>query len=303
MSTYKTISQQIKEIDNWLRLATLLHGPLKQTLLCVLHNRNKLAYQGLPEDPSELYKELSTTHQKTIKDLVKRKILKKDQLEILLPSNGENKTYSDTFDVTLIVVLIINCTTLPQPVGGWNQKSPLESDPSVAANALRGREWRNYMNHADAKTVDKTIFNQKWTEGMAIIKGLGGSVKDAAILKTASLDRKSEVLIQSLMEFNQRKISHLQSEVNNLKVEVASATNRLDSAANKLDEQGEEIKLLENRRDEQNDAIQDQLANHSQALNQLQNISEEVNQLNSLNKECSPTHAGKFKNMIIHVIN
>ena len=287
MSTYKTISQQIKEIDYWLRLATLLHGPIKQALLCVLHNRNKLAYQGLPEDPSELYKELSTTHQKTIKDLVKRKILKKDQLEILLPSNGENKTYSDTFDVTLIVVLIINCTTLPQPVGGWNQKSPLESDPSVAANALRGREWRNYMNHADAKTVDKTIFNQKWTEGMAIIKGLGGSVNEAENLKTASLDPKSEVLIKSLMEFNHQKISHLQSEISSLKTKVASNTNRLE-------DQGEEtkrIKLDDSILDEQIDAIKDQLVNHSQALNQLQSISKE---LKSLNKKCLPTQTGKF---------
>ena len=35
MSTYKSLKDQIKEIEYWLRLATLLHGPIKQYLLSV----------------------------------------------------------------------------------------------------------------------------------------------------------------------------------------------------------------------------------------------------------------------------
>ena len=109
----KSISQQIKDIDLWLRLAVFLHGPLKQHLLIVLHNKNNQGYQGLPEDPTELYTELSTVHCGTkIKELRKIRGLNNDQLEVLLPTNGENKTYSDTFDVTLLVVLIIHFTTL-----------------------------------------------------------------------------------------------------------------------------------------------------------------------------------------------
>ena len=145
MSAYKSISQVIKEIEYWLRLATILHGPLKQNLLCVLHNKsNNPSYQGLPEHPSELYKELSTTHKSAINKLVKAKV--KDQLEILLPKNSDNKTYSEAFDVTLLVVLIINCTTLSPPQDGW-YKTPPDSDTGVAANVVRGREWRSEVKY------------------------------------------------------------------------------------------------------------------------------------------------------------
>ena len=130
MSTYKSIPQTIKEIDYWLRLATFVNGPLKQQLLCVLHNKNNQAhYQGLPEDPADLYTTLSTTHKNTFDKLKKNNILKKDQLELLLPTN-ENETDSRTFDVTLIVVLIINCTTLPAPLVGWKSK-PLDITSTV----------------------------------------------------------------------------------------------------------------------------------------------------------------------------
>ena len=168
MSTYKSLKDQIKEIEYWLRLATLLHGPMKQYLLSVLHNKqNDPTYQGLPEDPTELYNELSTVHNGKIKRLRKKGILKDDQLELLLPTNGDNKTYSGAFDVTLLVVLIINCTTLPAPTHGWNTL-PLDSDTSIAANVLRAREWRNILMHEDANAITITVFHSKWNEGFAL---------------------------------------------------------------------------------------------------------------------------------------
>ena len=74
-------------------MATLLHGPIKQYLMNILHNKqNDPSYKGLPEEPTELYKELSTVHKGIINRLKRRKILKDDQLEILLPTNGDKKT-------------------------------------------------------------------------------------------------------------------------------------------------------------------------------------------------------------------
>ena len=132
-----SIKQLIQKIKFWLRLAILLHGPLKENYLCILHNKkNDPSYRGLPEDPAELYKELSTTHKRTLNKLVKDKVLKKHDHEILLPKNTGNKTDSSQFDVTLITVLIINCTTLQPPRDGWNQRLPPTNDPSVAANIL-----------------------------------------------------------------------------------------------------------------------------------------------------------------------
>ena len=185
--------------------------------MSVLHNKqNDPIYQGLPENPKELYKELSTVHIGTIKKLRKKGILKDDQLEILLPKNGDYKTYSKAFDVTLLAVLIINCTTLPPPVNGWNQKVPLDSDTSIAANVLRAREWRNFLNHVDANVINTILFQSKWKEGVDIIQGLGGTLNDLVKLKTISLDPRDDVVNRSLMDFNRRKIAHLEKKVNNL---------------------------------------------------------------------------------------
>ena len=91
-----TIKNLIKEIEFWLHLAILLHGPMKENFLCVLHNKkNDPTYQGLPEDPAELFKELSTTHRKTLNKLVREKVLNKNDLKI-----RPTQVTSITFDIS-----------------------------------------------------------------------------------------------------------------------------------------------------------------------------------------------------------
>ena len=268
MSTYKTIKQVINEVDYWLRLATYLHGPLKEQLLCVLHNKDNLSYQGLPEDPSLLYKELSTIHKGVIDKLTKKGVLKKDQLEVLLPTNGNQKTFSEAFDVTLLVLLIINCTTLPPPVNGWYQP-PLDSDTSVAANILRARAWRNFLNHTDANSIDQKSFDSKWTEAVGILQGLGGSVKEMTALKTISLDPKHEVVMKSLMDFNQLMIEELKIQVDALKdISKQTVMNR------------EDIKEFEERSNEVNERLDEQTRINSAGIDVLHNKMEENNDEN-----------------------
>ena len=287
MSTYKSISQVIKEIEYWLRLAIVLHGPLKQNLLCVLHNKNNdPSYKGLPEDPSELYKELSTTHKSVINKLVNAKVLKKDQLEILLPTIGDNKTYSEGFDVTLLVVLIINCTTLPPPQDGW-YKTPPDSDTGVAANVVRGREWRNFLNHIDANAIDEAAFNLKWTKGIAIIQGLGGSVKDITSLKTISLDPKHELVIKLLMDFNQQEIMKLRSKVDELENTMSIASKQIDENSEKIEENKAEISTRFDQQNElmvaDNDVIHNKIdENARQAGQEIEQIYQRFDQQNEL---------------------
>ena len=194
----------IKDNENWFRLSTAQRGPVKQKLSDILHNKNNDKYQGLPEDPLQLYHELSTTHKPKIDVLKKKKVLNDDQIELLMPTNGDKKTFSEKFDVTLIVLLIINCTTLPPPVNGWF-KSPLDSDTSAAANVLRARAWRNFLNHTDV--IDQTEFETEWKKGISILTGLGGSANDMVPLKTASLDPNQEVVMNSLIDFNAKVLS------------------------------------------------------------------------------------------------
>ena len=171
MSSYVSVANAIKEIEHWLRLTCLLQDPIKNALLQVLHNKLKdPSYQGIPENPAALYQFFSN-NQNTLNQLVRKKLLKKDQLDLLLPSTG-NQTFSSQFDVTLIVLLIQNFTNLPPPQKGWKNKYPPPTDTSLAAFVIRAREWRNFINHVNAKSINLALFQQKWQEGCDIINGL-----------------------------------------------------------------------------------------------------------------------------------
>ena len=249
MSTYKTINAAIKEIEYWLRLATFMHHPLKQALLNVLHNTsNNPSYIGLPRDPTDLYRELSTKHYATIQRLVAKKVLQKDQLELLLPPN-KTSTDSQQFDITLITLLIANCTTLPAPVNGWRSKDkPLDTDLSIAADAVRGRKWRNYVHHTDPADIDEATFNTKWDEGVRIVNRLG-LICDTNKLKTMSLDPKHDGVLASLLTF-MNKLKSDQRKHDSEFTAVKQTTKNLETNNNKLidrvDTIAKEIAILKN---------------------------------------------------------
>ena len=218
-------------------MACVVHGPLKESFLRVLHNEdNDPTYDGLPKDPIELYKELSTTHRTTIDKLVKIKLLNPDQLELLLPTNGSSMTFSSLFDITLIALMIINFTTLPPPKGGWKKMDP--SDNGVSANMVRGREWRNFVNHNNADTITNGILNTKWSEGTAIIKALGGPVQDMQHLKSMSLDSKNNVLLDLLNTYKtltETKFkNYLDSELQKLNKAVHDLQTTMDIELNQV---------------------------------------------------------------------
>ena len=280
-----SIGQLVQKIRFWLSLAILLHGPLKENFLRILHNkRNDLSYQGLPEDPTELYKELST-HEETLDKLVSDKFLNKNYRKILLPTNG--KTDSSKFDVTLITVLIINCTTLQPPRDGWDQKSPPTNDPSVAANVLLGKYWRNYLHHTDAYSIDEAIFDVKWNEGVDIVQGLGGDISDMAALKTSSLDPLQENMNISLLEFNQivvdrlrRRVCELESTTDGVNKQAQQNAGEIQQNAGEIQQNAAEIQQLQQRIDQQNEDIEaDNEFIHNKIDEQAQQTSEEIQKL------------------------
>jgi len=198
MSTYKSVADVIQQLQYWLRLATFQHGPLLESLRSVLRNKsNDPSYVGLPENPTDLYHEFNNTYLDAIHSLKRQGVLKQEQIDLLIPP-GDTKTYSDKFDITLIVVLIRSCTTLAAPLNGWNDKNPPAHDKSYASNVIRAREWRNFVHHCEPSNIDTAQFNAKWAEGEQIVIDLGGNSYDIRKLKTISLDPKHELVLKSL---------------------------------------------------------------------------------------------------------
>ena len=197
-----SLASTIKTYEHWFHYGTFVHEPLKTSLLDVFHNvSNNTSYNGLPSNPKDLYRELDQNHKVTLTKLQQKGVLKQDQMLLIFPKNKQ-ETYSDKFDVTLLVVLIINCCNLPPPVNGWKDKDPPISDISIGANVIRAREMRNFFHHTDPKDFDKQTLDKKWLEGDTVVSALGYNYNSKA-LKTATLDPTKLSVVLSLVQFLQ----------------------------------------------------------------------------------------------------
>jgi Uncharacterized protein conserved in bacteria len=268
MSTYKSVADVIQQTQYWLRLATFKHGPLHDSLLSVLHNKsNDPNYIGLPDNPTDLYWEFTNTHLGIINRLKKRRVLQQDQIDLLIPP-GDNKTYSDKFDITLIVVLIRNCTTLAPPLNGWGDKNPPANDIGFAANVIRAREWRNFVHHTEPNSIDMALFNMKWTDGAQIVNALGNNY-DLKKLKTIPLDPKHQLVLKSLFTF----MGKLQKKQSNQDYVIDQIQDGIDNQDRIIDQIQTEITEFQDGIDKQDriiDKIQDSIDEHGHVIDQIQ---------------------------------
>ena len=161
----------------------------------------------------------------------------------------------------------VNHLTSPAPLVGWKSK-PLDIDTTIAANVLRARAWRNFLSHADPKTIDQVAFNLKWNEAVALLQGLGGLVTCMTTLQTCSLDPNHAPVVKSLMDFHQK-------EITTLKGEVAKYTKDLKDVRDAL------LQKQNNLKDTNKEAI----ARHNTVLQQLQYLSEELKEMKKLEPE------------------
>ena len=207
-----SLASIIKTYEHWLHYGTFVHEPLKESLLGVLHNScGDTSYNGLPTNPADLYNSFDKHHKLKLNKLLQKGVLNKDQMQLIFPPNKQ-ETYSNNFDVTLLVVLIINCCNLPPPVKGWKDKNPPLSDQSKSANVIRARELRNFFHHTDPKIFDKQTFDDKWLEGDKVVNSLSYKY-DSQALKTASLDPTKLSVLHSLLQFLQIKQDTIQKQI------------------------------------------------------------------------------------------
>ena len=116
----------------------------------------------------------------TLNNLLRRKILNHHQWDQLFPPGGAAPD-SNTFDITLLFLLLTNICGLSPPPSGWHKKPP-PSDSSREANLARVKYFRNVLyGHVSTTGVDTPTFNSLWQEISAPLVALG--------LNQAEIDR------------------------------------------------------------------------------------------------------------------
>ena len=108
----------------------------------------------------------------TLSNLLRRRVLHKPQWDLLFPPGGATPD-SNTFDITLLFLLLSNICGLSSPPSGWHT-NPSASDTSVEANLARIKFFRNKLyGHVTTTGVDTPTFSALWQEISAVLVALG----------------------------------------------------------------------------------------------------------------------------------
>ena len=112
--------------------------------------------------PANLASGLNTNYS-ILNNLLRRRVLNGHQWDKLFPPGG-GVPDSNTFDITLLFLLLTNICGLCPPLTGWHTK-PSPGDNSLEANLARVKFFRNELyGHVTSSGVDATSFSTFWHE-------------------------------------------------------------------------------------------------------------------------------------------
>ena len=107
--------------------------------------------------PANLITDLNANYS-ILNNLLRRRVLNGHQWDKLFPPGGVPPD-SNTFDITLLFLLLTNICGLTPPPSGWQTKPP-PSDTSHEANLARVKFYRNILyGHVTTTGVDTPTFS------------------------------------------------------------------------------------------------------------------------------------------------
>ena len=178
-------SQTLNDQANGARLSRLLVNKGTQALRATFD----VMYR-----PSTLTAVLNTN--KAILQKLRYKVINPSQWKLLYPSSGPPD--SQSFDVTLLTVLLRNICGLTRPASGWDALPP-DSDTSVAANIARIKFYRNQVHaHITTTEIADNEFENLWLEISKALIGLGIPKPELDKSKEAPLSPEEADCIQLL---------------------------------------------------------------------------------------------------------
>ena len=121
--------------------------------------------------PANLITDLNANYS-ILNNLLRRRVLNGHQWDKLFPPGGVPPD-SNTFDITLLFLLLTTICGLTPPPSGWHTKPP-SSDTSHEANLARVKFYRNILyGHVTTTGVDTPTFSALWTEISGVLVSLG----------------------------------------------------------------------------------------------------------------------------------
>ncbi|XP_076079353.1 uncharacterized protein LOC143049638 [Mytilus galloprovincialis] len=179
----------LEEIENYIRLALLLKGVSPRAVRNFFDKEFPPTYL-----PSTLNKNYNTLY-----DLFKKRILNQAQWTLLFPKNGVPD--SKAFDVTLMICLIRNLTSVNPPINGFDYL-PLPGETTPGPDLARIKWYRNILAHHDSNTMPTCDFNTAWRNVVDAVSRLGGVPinQECQELKVKILDQSNQEIMLEIKQ-------------------------------------------------------------------------------------------------------
>ncbi|XP_076078825.1 E3 ubiquitin-protein ligase DZIP3-like [Mytilus galloprovincialis] len=183
-----TLSQ---EEENYVRMSLLLTGISPCAVRVLFDKEFPPASLSLTVNDKKVKQKLN--------DLSRKRVIDKAQWDLLFPTSGI--TDSNTFDVTLMIALLRNLTTLTSPIQGYD-KLPGAVETTPASDLARIKHYRNSLAHLNDAKVDGTLFNTAWKDISDAVFRLGGNAmkQECDQLMTKPLDKSSHEILREVQQ-------------------------------------------------------------------------------------------------------
>ncbi|XP_071122331.1 uncharacterized protein [Mytilus edulis] len=177
-----------EEEENYVRLALLLKGVAPRAIR---------TYFDRTFPPTYLPSTLNTNYN-TLDNLKFRRVLNQAQWNLLFPTNGVPD--STTFDVTLMICLIRNLTSIIKPINGFD-RLPLPVETTPGADLARIKWYRNILAH-DSNKIASADFNTAWSNISDAVSRLGGQPmnQECQELKVKILDQSNQEIMLEIKQ-------------------------------------------------------------------------------------------------------
>ena len=204
----------------------------------------------------------------TLKSLLRRRILHKPQWDLLIPPSGAPPD-SQTFDITLLFLLLTKICGLSPPHSGWHTK-PSPCDNSLEANLARIKFYRNELyGHVTTTGIADPAFSTLWQEISAVLVALG--LEQAEIDRLKAEHCGEQVFLDALLEWADSE-RDVKSQLKDIETKVLQT---VDESKVKLEEVHQLQKNLQKSvQSQQQDstAIQDIFGKVSEKLQTIQTL-------------------------------
>ncbi|CAC5423896.1 unnamed protein product [Mytilus coruscus] len=149
----------------------------------------------------------------SLEKLKKKRIINQAQWNLLYGTLKTSQITSSEFDITLMVCLLRNLTTL-----SIQDTMPIKTDTSPGADVSRIKHFRNQIAHSEDGKISQNNFNESWDDLTNAIVRLGGQsfVQECFDTKVASLNQHDKELLLEIRQ-NTQEIQNLNEVVNSLK--------------------------------------------------------------------------------------